>query len=126
MRRRESVSAPSRMQYVVNLAVIFLFCVFLGRNHINVISVIRLSQEGGDALKVGGSGKGEGYGMTLHTNNGKPVCISFCFMNFYSQRGDPLPPSSPLVTPLIGGGRDFFLRIGRGVWHDYLCKKDQT
>ena len=116
MRRRESVSAPSGvslwgggggkyMQYVVNLAVIFLFCVFLGRNHINVISVIRLSQEGGDALKVGGSGKGEGYGMTLHTNNGKPVCISFCFMNFYSQRGDPLPP---LVTPLMGGGVIFF------------------
>ena len=69
MRRRESVSAPSGaslggrgkyMQYVVNLAVFFLFCVFLGRNHINVISVIRLSQEGGDALKVGGFWKRRG------------------------------------------------------------------
>ena len=48
------------MQYVVNLAVFFLFCVFLGRNHINVISVIRLSQEGGDALKVGGFWKRRG------------------------------------------------------------------
>ena len=42
------------MQYIVNLAVFFLFCDFLGRNHINVISVIRLSQEGGDAPEGGG------------------------------------------------------------------------
>ena len=83
------------MQYIVNLALFFLFCDFLGRNHINVISVIRLSQEGGVGIfseKEGFfSGKGEGYGMTLHTNNGKPVCITFCFMNFYSQRGYPPP-----------------------------------
>ena len=57
------------------------------------------SQRGGpppppsDALEGGGweffSGKEEGYGMTLHAKNGKPGCISFRFMNFYSQRGFP-------------------------------------
>ena len=41
--------------------------------------------------------------MTLHAKNGKPVCISFRFMNFYSQRGDP-PPSDAAE----GGERDFF------------------
>ena len=48
------------------------------------------------ALKVGGdffSGKEDGYDMTLHTKNDKAGCISFRFINFYSQ----------------GGGRDFFL-----------------
>ena len=49
------------------------------------------------------SGKEEGYGMTLHAKNGKPGCISFRFMNFYSQRGDP-PPSDAAE----GGERDFF------------------
>ena len=55
------------------------------------------------SLKVGGggffSGKKEGYSMTLHAKNGKPGCISFRFMIFYSQRGDP----PPLVTSLKGG-----------------------
>ena len=36
------------------------------------------------------SGKEEGYGMTLHAKNGKPGCISFRFMNFYSHRGGVL------------------------------------
>ena len=64
----------------------------------------------------------EGYGMTIHAKNGKPGCISFRFMNFLFSEGGPPPP---LVTPLKGG-RDFFFRIGRGVWHDYSCKKWQT
>ena len=44
------------MQYIVNLAVIFLFCDFLGRNHINVINVIRLSQEDGEVPEGGKRG----------------------------------------------------------------------
>ena len=35
--------------------------------------------------------KEEGYGMTLHAKNGKPGCISFRFIKFYSQRGDHPP-----------------------------------
>ena len=81
------------MQYIVNLAVIFLFCDFLGRNHINVISVIRLSQEGGVGIF---SEKEGGYGMTLHAKNDKPGYISFRFVNFHSHRGIP-----PLVTALM-------------------------
>ena len=55
------------------------------------------------------SGKEEGYGMTLHAKNGKPGCISFCFMIFYFQRGEP-PPSD---TPEDWGG-GFFLERKRG------------
>ena len=32
--------------------------------------------------------------MTLHAKNYKPGCISFHFINFYSQRGDP-PSDAP-------------------------------
>ncbi len=32
---------------------------------------------GGGGGGVGGSGKEEGYDMTLHARNGKPSCISF-------------------------------------------------
>ena len=79
-----------------------------------------------DAPESGGegifSGKEEGYGMTLHANNGKPCCISFRFMNFYSQRGHP-----PHLSDATEGGRvNFFIDIGRGVVYDYSCKKLQT
>ena len=57
------------MQYIVNLAVIFLIVIFLGRNHINAISVIRLSQEAGVGIF---SEKEGGYVMTLDAKNGKP------------------------------------------------------
>ena len=90
--------------------------IFLGRNHINVIRVIKLSQEDGDVPEGGGwgecSGNGKGYDMTLHTNNGKPVCISFCFIIFYSQRGDRPPPSN---APEGGGGVIFFSYRKRGM-----------
>ena len=56
--------------------------------------------------------------MTLHAKNGKPGCISYRFMNFLFSEGG----LSPLVMPLKGGVVIFFLRIGRGVWHDYSCK----
>ncbi len=41
------------------------------------------------------SGKEDGCAMTQHTKNGKPGCISFRFMNFYSQRGDTHPSDAP-------------------------------
>ena len=50
------------------------------------------------------SGKKGGYDMTIHAKIGKPGCISFRFMNFLFSEGG----TSPLVTPLKGGGVIFF------------------
>ena len=69
MRRRDYFSVPSRASLgggggggvntcniLRTLLYFFCFVIFLGRNHINVISVIRLSQEDGDVPEGGGWG----------------------------------------------------------------------
>ena len=48
--------------------------------------------------------------MALHAKKGNSGCISFCFMNFYSQRGDPPPSDAP-----EGRREIFFLEKKRGM-----------
>ena len=58
--------------------------------------------------------------MTLHAKNGKPGCISFRFMNFYSQRGDTHPSDAP-----EGEGGIFFSEQEEGYGmtiHAKICK----
>ena len=95
------------MQYIVNLAVFFLFCDFLGRNHINVISVIRLSQEGGVGIF---SEKEGGYGMTLRVKIANLAVLVF-ILRIFILRGDTSPSDAP-----EGQGRGiFFLERKRGM-----------
>ena len=57
--------------------------------------------------------------MTIHAKNCESSCYSFRFMTFYSQMGDPHPP-----TDATEGGRvNLFIHIGKELWFDYSCKK---
>ena len=109
--RKMSMQVHKYIQNIVNLAV-FLFYDFQGFFKNN--GGAGLFQEGVGEIF---SGNEEGYGMTLHATNGKPGCISFRFMNFYSQRG-----SRPSSDAPVGVGSIFFLEKEEGQYSLYMPK----